>query len=287
MIPTVEMSHTTTLKPNDYTCHLRRCGSCTGLSQSRRCHGGIIFAAKGRGHGSARPQRRLGMACGSEVTAEQFKVLVEGRTLDGEQLTARIKNNRRAGYDMTFSPPKGVSIAALLIDPKIADAFEDAVTTTLTEIEKASATRVRRGGASSDRVTGNLAIARFTHTTTRPGEDGKPDPQLHQPLLCGATSPTTRWKNVIRHCKTRRCSWTDLISRQSSATIWPSVFKTLVIGLERKPRAGTSDLPKELTNKFSRRTSEIERLARREGNHRPRAKRRYSAAAHGGAKAIS
>src|SRR5436853_25932 len=40
--------------------------------------------------------------------------------------------------------------------------------------------RGRRGGRMEDRVTGNAAVARYLHDTSRPAkDDGRPDPQLH------------------------------------------------------------------------------------------------------------
>ena len=49
---------------------------------------------------------------------------------------------------------------------------------TLRDIEKDMGTRVRKGGASHDRRSGNVVCASFTHYLARP-VGGEPDPHLH------------------------------------------------------------------------------------------------------------
>src|SRR5438876_5906834 len=55
--------------------------------------------------------------------------------------------NRRVFYDFTFSPPKSVSIAALIgDDQRIIDAHEEAVKTAFRQLEQYAATRIRNHG---------------------------------------------------------------------------------------------------------------------------------------------
>jgi conjugative relaxase-like TrwC/TraI family protein len=83
--------------------------------------------------------------------------------------------NRRVFYDFTFSPPKSVSIAALVGgDPRIVAAHNDAVKVALKELEQFAATRVRARKSNSDRRTGNIVAALFQHDTSR-----ALDPHLH------------------------------------------------------------------------------------------------------------
>lgn len=97
----------------------------------------------------------------------------------GEQLTPRMKANRRAGYDLNFHCPKSVSIAhALVPDSGIEARFVQAVQETMGLIEAEMRTRVRTGGADEDRPTKNLTYGLFVHDTSRP-VDGIPDPHLH------------------------------------------------------------------------------------------------------------
>ena len=127
---------------------------------------------------------RLGLS--GKVRAEDFLRLCEnqlpgtGEKLTPELKTTRIQNgkkvaDRRIFYDFTFSPPKSVSIAALIGgDERISEAHALAVKTALREFEAFAATRVRKNGGQNDRLTGNFAAARFTHDTSR-----ALDPHLH------------------------------------------------------------------------------------------------------------
>ena len=97
----------------------------------------------------------------------------------GEQLTPRVKADRRVLYDFTFDVPKPVTLAYELGgDDRILGAFRDSVAETMAEMEDAMRVRVRKGGAREDRQTCNMVWGEFIHRTTRP-VDGVPDPQLH------------------------------------------------------------------------------------------------------------
>ena len=71
-------------------------------------------------------------------------------------------------YDLTISPPKSVSIAALVgNDQRIVEAHERAVTMALEQLQSFAATRVRKDGQCTDRATGNIVAATFRHDTSR------------------------------------------------------------------------------------------------------------------------
>ncbi len=120
-----------------------------------------------------------------------------------EPLTARLNTvrasdssttaNRRIFFDFTFSPPKSVSIAALVGgDDRIVAAHAQAVHSALSEFESFAATRIRVHGADTNRSTGNLVSALFTHETSR-----ALDPHLHtHTIVFNATwDPVeNRWK---------------------------------------------------------------------------------------------
>jgi conjugative relaxase-like TrwC/TraI family protein len=121
--------------------------------------------------------QRLGLA--GKVRADDFLRLCENQhPSSGETLTQRLNTtrteggenaaNRRIFFDFTFSPPKSVSIAGFLgKDERILEAHARAVRTALAEFESFAATRIRVGGAQTDRLTGNFAAAMFTHDTSR------------------------------------------------------------------------------------------------------------------------
>ena len=113
------------------------------------------------------------------VESEQFKNLLEGyspngkKTLSGKKIN---QTNRRAGFDLTFSAPKSVSLAALMGgDKKLELAHRNAVERTLKVVEQQHAqARVWDGKERQKINTGNLVVAQFHHTTSR-----EKDPQLH------------------------------------------------------------------------------------------------------------
>ncbi len=121
----------------------------------------------------------------------------------GERLTQRHKTtrneaghevaNRRIFYDFTFSPPKSVSLLALVAnEQRIIEAHDCAVNSALRELEQFAATRVHKGGQISDRITGNVVAATFRHDTSR-----ALDPHLHTHcIVFNATfdEVENRWK---------------------------------------------------------------------------------------------
>jgi len=146
---------------------------------------------------------RLGLT--SRVGAEAFLGLCENRhPVSGATLTQRLNTtrvngaggnaaNRRIFYDFTFSPPKSVSVAALVgADDRVLEAHAYAVRSALKEFEAFATTRVRVGKADCDRSTGNFVAAMFTHDTSR-----ALDPHLHTHcIVFNATfdAVENRWK---------------------------------------------------------------------------------------------
>jgi conjugative relaxase-like TrwC/TraI family protein len=101
--------------------------------------------------------------------------------------------NRRVFFDFTISPPKSVSIAALVgNDKRIIEAHDKAVRLAMSQFESFAATRVRLDGQYDYRRTFNLVGAVFRHDTSR-----ALDPHLHSHcILLNATFDATerRWK---------------------------------------------------------------------------------------------
>ena len=132
---------------------------------------------KGQWHG--RGAALLGLE--GPVEQEAFHALCDNQhPVTGEQLSLRQKANRRVMYDFTFDAPKSVTLAYELGgDERVLTAFQESVRETLADAEDSMAVRVRKGGQAPDRVTGNMVWGEFVHRTTRPLDDGVPDPQLH------------------------------------------------------------------------------------------------------------
>jgi conjugative relaxase-like TrwC/TraI family protein len=124
-----------------------------------------------------RGAQQLGLS--GQVQKQQFKVLLEGYSGEGQQLRAKKKNTQgqnRAALDMTFSAPKSVSLAALVGgDRRLEEAHRTAVNRTLELVQSRYAqTRVRINGDRQSITTGKLIVAQYHHDTSREKE-----PQLH------------------------------------------------------------------------------------------------------------
>jgi len=120
------------------------------------------------------------------IRENDFLALCENQNpQSGETLTQRTNTvreedgkttaNRRIFYDFTFSPPKSVSVMALLADDKrIIATHQRAIQIALKEFEAFAATRVRQDQADDTRLTRNVVAGLFTHDTSR-----ALDPHLH------------------------------------------------------------------------------------------------------------
>ncbi|UYV13475.1 MAG: relaxase domain-containing protein [Phycisphaera sp.] len=200
------------------------------------------------------------------VTRDAFESLCDNRIPQtGEPLTPRTKDQRRVGYDLTWSVPKSVSLAMDLGgDRRIAEAFRESVRETMRELEADAETRVRRGGADHNRPTSNLLWAEFTHFTARP-VGGIPDPQAH--VHCVVFNATwdqeeSRWKAA------------DLGRIKTDAPYFQAAQqarlkeKLVGLGYDVERRGGgweIAGIPEAAIRAFSRRTDEIEKLAKERG----------------------
>ena len=132
------------------------------------------------------------------------------------------------------------------------------------EIESEMQTRVRRGHKDLNRTTGNMIWAEFIHTTSRP-VDGIPDPQLH--AHCFAFNSTfdeeeKRWKaGQFRELK-RDAPYFQAAFRVRLA----NHLQDQGYGIERKrDDFEIAGLPRDIMNRYSRRTNLIEKKAKEKG----------------------
>lgn len=216
------------------------------------------------GHWGGRAAERLGLS--GDVDQAAFDNLCDNiNPNDGKRLTQRTRDDRRAGYDFNFHVPKSVSLALELGgDRRVLNAFEDAARETMRELEKDAHTRVRRAGANESRTTGELIWAEFVHFTARPVE-GVPDPHLHMHVFVSNQTwdpVEERWKAV------------DLGEIMRDAPYHQAAFHVRLaerlIGLgydiERRGSAWEiAGIEPILIGAFSRRTEEIEALAKERG----------------------
>lgn len=217
---------------------------------------------KGVWHGLG--AERLGLS--GEVKKEDVFALCENRDpYSGEQLTARTDKDRRVLTDFTFDAPKSVSLAYELGgDERILNAFRDSVGETMTEIERETQTRVRKGGADENRATGNMVWSENIHRTTRP-VDGVPDPQLH----CHATVFNATWDSAENRWKAIQLG--DIVRdkgyyQAAFHARFAGKLKGLGYGIEKDGNSFTlAGVSRDLVDRFSRRSALINEEAKKRG----------------------
>ncbi|MDB5978338.1 MAG: conjugative relaxase domain protein [Nevskia sp.] len=136
------------------------------------------YYTKGEGEGAwyGKGAEALGLAGG--VTREAFTDILEGRLPDGTNL-GRMRNGElehSPGWDLTFSAPKSVSIAAEVGgDERLFDAHDAAAKAAVDWVQANAAGNRTRGFFGTKEIrTDNLVVALFQHDTSR-----EQDPQLH------------------------------------------------------------------------------------------------------------
>lgn len=212
------------------------------------------------------------LGLGEAVERDKFHALCENvNPATGEHLTARTKDNRRVGYDISFSCPKSVSVHQALTDnAEMLGAFQKSVRETMAEMERDMKTRVRVKGQNEDRTTGNLVWAEFVHYTARPVQ-GKADPHLHAHCFTfNATydAQEGRWKagqfgDLKRDARYYEAAFNARLAEN---------LQSLGYRIERT--AGGWELAgytREVCEQFSRRTQVIEAFAKSRGITNPEA----------------
>ena len=118
----------------------------------------------------------VGLGETKHITDEVFTRVAGNRHgVTGEQLTERMKDGRRAGYDAVFNAPKSVSIQAFVGgDKRLLVAHEKAVTEALRELERLACHQDGQGIDKRHVASGAIAAAVFRH-----GESRALDPHLH------------------------------------------------------------------------------------------------------------
>ena len=228
------------------------------------------------GQWSGKAADRLDLA--GDVLRQPFERLCDNRhPVTGEQLTARMRKDRRVGYDFTFDASKSVSILyGITDDPAILDAFRSAVQATMEEMEAGVKTRVRKGGQFGERTVGNMAWAEFIHFTARPVK-GEIDPHLHAHCFV----PNVCWDHVEHAWKA-----IDVASVKEDAPYWQAVFQKRFghrlagLGYDIAWNGDgfeIAGIDRGMIDRFSLRTNHINQTAEKRGITDPRDKDKLGA----------
>jgi len=167
--------------------------------------------------------------------------------------------NRRVFYDFAISPPKDVSILALVgMDHRITAAHDHAITAAMVEMEQFASARVRIAGGRTDRQTRNIVGAIFQHSTSR-----ALDPHLHSHcILFNATHDPVedRWKALQNFEMLAAQKYVENVYYHELAR----ELQRCGYEIENQPRGDfiIRGMPAELRKKFSKRHLEIDEKTR-------------------------
>ena len=206
----------------------------------------------------------LKLSLSGRVGQKEFLALCKNRhPLTEETITQRQlgfggvngHRDRRVFYDFTFSPPKSVSISALVAaEEKVVEAHHRALRVALKEFEAFASTRVRKGRINEDRITSNIVAALFSHETSR-----ALDPHLHTHCIVfnGTFDPVeNRWKALQNHELLRARKFTEQVYYHELA----KDLRRLGYQIENFRRGDfeIEGISTELCQRFSKRHEQIE-----------------------------
>lgn len=206
-----------------------------------------------------------------EVDPGQFKALLEGRLPDGTELGRGGKDGDRehkAGWDLTFSAPKSVSIVGLAGgDSRLIDAHAAAVKAALAAIEKEFIqTRVKVAGQIHTERTGKMVAAVFRHETNR-----NQDPQLHTHSVL--LNMTQRADGQWRSLETREIF--KVQKRLGELYRIELAQRVVALGYDIEKQAGKegalfelAGVPKHTIEAFSSRSAEVNEALQEKGLNR-------------------
>jgi conjugative relaxase-like TrwC/TraI family protein len=213
--------------------------------------------------------RELGLQ--GEVGGEQLRRVLDGLDADGGLLRDSSSPVKVAGYDLTFSAPKSVSVLFGLGKPEVRDAVrrahDRAVIAAMGHVERtAAAVRRGHGGLIVEPASG-LVVGLFRHRTSRVG-----DPQLHTHAVVAnlGRGPDGRWSTLDGrrlYAQARTASFVYQAVLRSELSRELGVQWTVV----RRGIAEIAGITRPVLRAFSRRRVEIEAELERHNTSGPAA----------------
>ncbi|WP_316167528.1 MULTISPECIES: MobF family relaxase [unclassified Bradyrhizobium] len=205
------------------------------------------------------------------VTQTEFDAALRGIDPKTSERLAQLGGRERehaAGWDMTFSAPKSVSVLwALAEAPErqvIAQAHRTAVVAASAQLEATAGwARRGRGGAAREQAAG-LLMAQFDHHTSR-----ESDPQLHTHTFIFNLAPRRdgSWGAIVSRELYKAQKQAGAIYRQTLA----SELERQGVRLEqRKDTFRVAAIPRHVERAFSKRRQAIEEAAKVHGYSTPK-----------------
>ena len=204
------------------------------------------------------------------VEEKAFLNVLAGRHPNtGEQQTARLKANRRSGFDWVIAPDKSVSVAwGVGGDDRISKAHIAAVQVAFQTLERFAAARLRENPDSKDyQLVGNLVAAMFTHDTARPESKGEvSDVFLHSHLVIAnlafnaAAGEAGGWRALETKAMLEVRELMDAVYNHELGKGLRELGYELGVGTDGKSVA-IAGIPAEVGKLFSKRHANIEARA--------------------------
>ena len=216
-------------------------------------------------------------ALDGKVVGAEFKNLLDARNPDGESLYRCSRENRRLGYDLTFSPDKSVSLLWARSDESTRRQLEETVfkatKDTLLHIkEHVLEDSVRRGKGGEIRESPqDLTFAVFQHGSSRAG-----DPQLHHHavLLNTAQRQDGTWGALEAKAIYMQ---SGEIRKYFDLALASHLKRDFGIDVEvRKEGIRIPGISQDLIDEFSKRRNEIWKIGEERGMTSAEARQRYT-----------
>lgn len=239
----------------------------------------------GRWHGQLAHELELG----EKVSQKDFSSLAHNKhPKTGEKLTARNVSERRTSIEYTFSAPKSVSLMMALSKKEkgreILNAHRRAVKKAMVHIEADMQTQTRINGRKTYANTGKIVYARFDHFTSRPTkEEDSPDakyssdPNLHShAVVFNCTKYNGKFQAIEGSTIHRVAPYYEAIYHSHLSKSLKDLGYEIVRTKDRY-EIHSPGLTRRTIEKFSRRTVEIEKLAKNLGITNPKTKGKLGA----------
>lgn len=183
--------------------------------------------------------------------------LLSGITTDGEDISGRgnQEQNRRIGFDLTFSAPKSVSILGVQ-DERILQAHDAAIQKAMEHAKTLAYARIGKGGERTE-YTGNLIAAAYRHEDDR-AVDGHVDPHLHTHVIVPNMTKRGDGQWVALRFDFGEDNKKQLLLDSIYKAELAHTLKSFGYGIERtKDGFEIAGVTREQIEKFSRRSDQI------------------------------